>query len=72
MEDLGVYPLKEVAELVSLLKESLAETFNICWDRQSWKPLEEEKIQDGLSRFRNYAELKDAASVEQASRMESS
>ena len=72
MEDLGVYPLKEVAELVSLLKESLAETFKICWDHQRWKPSEEEKIRDDLSRFRNHAELKDDASREQASRLESS
>ena len=71
MEDLGVYPLKEVAELVSLLKESLAETFKICWDHQTWKPSEEEKIRDDLSRFRNHAELKDDASREQVSRLES-
>ena len=72
MEDLGIYPLKEVAELVSLLKESLAKTFRIYWDHQSWNPSEEEKIRNDLSRFRNHAELKDDASREQAFRLESS
>ena len=72
MEDLGVYPLKEVAELIPLLKESLAETFRICWDHQSWNPSEEEKIRDDLSHFRNHAELKDDASRGQAFRLKSS